>query len=391
MRSESHQLNDEQWNMRLLGHCDLGGMGDGMHVALKGAYAFCGHMADGGTSIVDIRDPDDPRLVGRIPAPANTHSHKVEIVGNTMLVNRERLPDRLGGDYSRSWTAGVSFYDVEDPAKPREIGFWSSGGIGVHRMTYWEEPYAYVTAGASDFSEQLLVILDCSDPSKPVEVGRWWYPGMYRSEPRTWGADRIVKLHHALPRGNRLYAGMWDLGVVILDISDPTAPELVSYLDTDRVDGPARNTHTACPIPGRELLVTTDECLMPKCAEGAFHARLVDISDEKNPKIVSRLPVPQGDFCERGGRFGPHNVAEPRPGTLQSERLVHVTWFNAGIRVFDVSDPVVPREVGYHIPTAPAGQPAIQLNDLIVDADGLIYVTDRVNGGLYIFELDAKA
>jgi sugar lactone lactonase YvrE len=68
-----------------------------------------------------------------------------------------------------------------------------------------------------------------------------------------------------------------------------------------------------------------------------------------------------------------------------------VTWFNAGIRVFDVSDPVVPREVGYHVPTAPAGQPAIQLNDLIVDADGLIYVTDRVNGGLYIFELDAKA
>ena len=69
MRGESQQRNDEQWNMRLLGHCDLGGMGDGMHVALKGAYAFCGHMADGGTSIVDIRDSEDPRLVGRIPAP----------------------------------------------------------------------------------------------------------------------------------------------------------------------------------------------------------------------------------------------------------------------------------------------------------------------------------
>lgn len=391
MRTKSHQLSAEQWNMRLLGHCDLGGMGDGMHVALKDGYAFCGHMANGGTSIVDIRDPEDPRLIGRIPAPANTHSHKVEIVGNTMLINRERLPDRLGGNYSRSWTAGISFYDVEDPAKPREIGFWSCGGIGVHRMTYWEEPYAFVTAGASDLSEQFLIILDCSDPSQPLEVGRWWYPGMYRSEPRTWGADRIVKLHHALPRGNRLYAGMWDLGVVILDISDPTTPELVSYLDTDRMDGPSRHAHTACPIPGRELLVTTDECLTAECAEGAFHARLIDISDEKDPKIVSRLPDPQGDFCKRGGRFGPHNIAEPRPGAFQSERLVHVTWFNAGIRVFDVSDPATPREVGYHIPTAPADQPAIQLNDLIVDADGLIYVTDRVNGGLYIFELDEKA
>lgn len=391
MRGEPWQRSGEGWNMRLAGHCDLGGTGDGMHIALKDGYAFCGHMADGGTSIVDVRDPADPRLIGRLPAPSNTHSHKVEVVGSTMLVNRERLPDRLGGNTSHSWTAGVSVYDVEDPRQPREVGFWSCGGIGVHRITYWEEPYAYVTAGSSSCSEQLLVILDCSVPSKPVEVGRWWYPGMLRSEHRTWSPDRVVKLHHALPRGNRLYAGMWDLGIVILDISDPSAPELVSHLDLDRVDGPSHHSHTACPLPARELLVTTDETLADDCAEGEFHARLVDISDEKNPKVVSHLPAPDGNFCQRGGRFGPHNVGEPRPGALQDGRLVHVTWFNAGIRVFDVSEAAAPREVGYYIPKAPPGRPAIQLNDLIVDADGLIYVTDRYAGGLYIFELDVPA
>ena len=38
------------------------------------------------------------------------------------------------------------------------------------------------------------------------------------------------------------------------------------------------------------------------------------------------------------------------------------------------------------VPDPPRGQPAAQINDLFVDATGLIWVTDRVNGGLYLLE-----
>jgi len=41
-------------------------------------------------------------------------------------------------------------------------------------------------------------------------------------------------------------------------------------------------------------------------------------------------------------------------------------------------------EIGRFVPDAPRGQPVIQLNDLLVDADGTVFVTDRHHGGLYI-------
>jgi hypothetical protein len=375
--------------MRLVGRCDLDAAGDGMHINLCDGYAFFAHMGNAGTSIIDVRDPSDPRLVGRIPAPPNTHSHKVQILGDILLVNRERLPEVFGGSTREPFAGGLSVFDISDPLDPREIGYWACGGRGVHRMTYWSEPYVYVAGGASDVDEQLLMVVDLSDPTRPEEVGRWWYEGMRHSERgrRSWSADRAANFHHGVPAGDRLYGGLWDLGMVVLDIADPTAPRLVSRLDLADVDGPSRCTHTAHPLPGRDLLVVTDECTVDDCEGIDFHARLVDISDERQPVVVSRFPVPDGDYCSHGGRFGPHNVHEMRPGSWQSSTIVHMTWFNAGVRVYDVTDATAPREIAYFVPEAPPGRPSIQLNDLIVDADGLIYVSDRYAGGLYILEL----
>ncbi|TDC52796.1 hypothetical protein E1212_08055 [Jiangella ureilytica] len=391
----------ESLNMRLVGHTDFNGAGDGMHINLKDGYAFFGHMGNGGTSIVDVRDPSAPRPIHRIPAPPNTRSHKVQIVGDTLLVNRERLKENHGGTLDRPWIAGLSVYDVADPTRPREIGYWPCGGRGVHRMTYWSEPYAFVTSSFSEFDRgqghrhgrEILAILDLTDPARPVEVGRWWFPGMRYDEKdqEFWAPDTVVKLHHGVPRGNRLYCGWEGLGVVILDIEDISAPSLVAHLNVNEVDGPSRNTHTACPIPGRDLLVVTDECVEEGKPSIDYLVRLVDISDERNPRVVSRLPIPAGDYANRGGRFGSHNVHEMRPGSFQSSDLVFVTYFNAGVRVYDIADAANPREVAYFVPEPPPGRATIQLNDIVVGPDGLVYVSDRFAGGLYIFDVDAAA
>ncbi len=356
-----------------------------MHVNLKGGAAYVGHQT-GGTSIVDVRDPREPRRIDYIPVPPNTHSHKVQVLDDLLLVNRERLSGERG--MSNSWLAGLSVFDISDPFKPREIGFWPCGGRGVHRMTFWEMPYAYVTAGSPEYEGQRLSILDLSDPTKPQEVGRWGFPGMKHSErgERTWSKDSDVLLHHAIPRGDRLYTSWWDLGVAILDITDITAPKLISHLNLDEADGPSLCTHTACPLPGREALVVTDECVEEQ-RRIEYQARLVDISDETNPSVITRLPVPDGDFLERGGRFGPHNVHEYRPGSYTDGNTVFLTYFNAGVRVYDISNLERPTEIAYFVPKAPAGTSSIQMNDILVDADGLIYATDRVRGGLYILEM----
>jgi hypothetical protein len=50
------------------------------------------------------------------------------------------------------------------------------------------------------------------------------------------------------------------------------------------------------------------------------------------------------------GRFGSHNTqCWLAPGVSRPE-IIAITWFNAGIRVFDLSNPTAPKEVGYFVP-----------------------------------------
>jgi hypothetical protein len=67
---------------------------------------------------------------------------------------------------------------------------------------------------------------------------------------------------------------------------------------------------------------------------------VVDIRDESKPVAIASFPIPKGDFCERGGRFGPHNIHENRPGSKDDDLLIYLCYFNAGIRVVDISNPV---------------------------------------------------
>ena len=158
--------------------------------------------------------------------------------------------------------------------------------------------------------------------------------------------------------------------------------ELISSLQWPEVGH--SHTHTALPLGERKLLVVTDEAIEPNCEGAPKNVHLVDVSDERHPREVSRFPVPRGDYCARGLRFGPHNLHENRAGTFQSDRIVYVTYFNAGLRVYDTADPAHVREIALYVPEPPPGQAAIQFNDVLVTADRLVFVTDRVRGGLYI-------
>ena len=383
--------------MRLVGQTNLNGHGDCMHVNLKDGFAFVAHMGETrvGTSVVDVSDPSRPRVVTQLETPLGTHSHKVQVVGDVLLVNHERS---MYEPQATSWQGGLKVYDISSPAQPRELAFLGMPGKGVHRMTYWEPPYAYMSGSDAGLIDQFLVIVDLSDPSHPREVGRWWYPGQNTGagETPSWtpteshgasaGAKRVA-LHHPLIRGDRAYCGWWDAGLVILDISDKTAPRLVSQLDFGSAESTA--THTALPVPGRDILVVTDEQLAQDCKGMQTRVRVVDIADELHPRVVSEFPVPEGDYCLRGGRFGPHNVHEMRPGTLSDSNTIYVTWFNAGLRVIDISDAARPKEIAYYVPEAPPGRASIQFNDVLVGSNGLVYVTDRFTGGLYILERTA--
>jgi hypothetical protein len=94
-------------------------------------------------------------------------------------------------------------------------------------------------------------------------------------------------------------------------------------------------------------------------------------------------------FSRRGGRFGAHNLHENRPGAWISETIIVGTFFNGGVRAFDIRDPFRPEEVAWAVTPAPrrSSKRAIQLNDVYVDDRGIVFTVDRMSGGLYIFEL----
>jgi hypothetical protein len=107
---------------------------------------------------------------------------------------------------------------------------------------------------------------------------------------------------------------------------------------------------------------------------------------------ISTLPLPPiEEFRNRGGRFGAHNLHENRPGpAFRSDDLVFGTFFNGGVRVFDMANPFQPEEVAYFIPPKPDNSivDAVQINDVYVDENRIVYCVDRHAGGLYILELE---
>ncbi|MQA85276.1 MAG: hypothetical protein GEV03_11780 [Streptosporangiales bacterium] len=378
----------EARNLRTIGRSDLGGYGDGMQVIREGDALYVGHFGPSGmgTSILDVGDPTAPVLVEQWPAPTGSHTHKVQVgsvAGNALLlVNQERF--RGGSPYA----AGMAVYSLDDPFHPRPIGYFRSTGLGVHRIVWTGGDYAYVSAIPDGFEDRIWVIVDMRDPERPVEAGRWWWPGTWigGGERPDVPPGRRYAAHHALIEGDRAYLGYGDAGLAILDIADRSAPKQIAHLNWS----PGGDTHTALPLPARDLVVVTDEEVRDGRAGEPHYIRVVDISDERSPRVAGVCPVPEpasgGDFYEHGLRFGPHNLHENRPGSYRSEQIVFATYFNAGLRAYDLTDPAAPAEIAHWIPKTPPGQAAVQINDLFVDADGLVYVTDRVNGGLYILE-----
>ena len=364
----------------LLGHSDLGGFGDGMQVMRHRDALYVGHfgVSGMGTSILDVSDPSDPGMVLQWKAPPGSHTHKVQVADGLLLVNHELF--RSEGPAP----TGLAVYDLSDPFRPEQVGFFDTGGRGIHRIVWEGGSYAYVSATPEGFTGRIWMIVDMSDPEHPFEAGRWWWPGMWKAGGETpdWPAIEVRQVHHGMVNGDRAYLGMWDSGMVILDISDVSTPRTLSRLSWNE----GGHTHTALPLPGRDLVVVTDEQIHDGC-EGKDHmVRVVDVADETKPAVVSICAIPEGDFCSRGLRFGAHNLHENRPGSYRSEHLVFATYFNAGLRVYDLTDQEHPEEIAHWIPACPPGQAACQINDVFVSADHLVYVTDRINGGVYIIE-----
>lgn len=397
-------------NFRYVGYSDQGGMPGGTQIMVHRGYAYIGKNE--GVSVLDVSDPRNPRAVNFLDGDRNSWHIHLQTHDDLLLVidsvdfymvkpdERDYYGHSIPGvQSSRYGTRGVDFaagmrvYDISDGAHPRPIGHLDVEGCGLHRIWYDGGRYAYASALLDGFTDHILLIIDMADPTHPTEAGRWWIPGMWRDggEEPAWTSGRVA-LHHAVIADGIAYGGWRDGGLTIVDVNDPTRPELLVHRNWCPPFG--GGTHSCLPLLDRDLLLVADEAVLDNCADQVKYTWVFDIREKSNPVSISTFPTPaEEDFCSQPGHFGPHNLHENRLGSFQSSQVIYATYQNAGLRVFDIENPFRPEELGYFIPPPPDRMTERRKNrprathtaDVFVDAEGLAYITDY-NAGVYIVE-----
>ena len=438
----------EAQNVEFVGHHDLQGR-ESLQVTAKGddangEWVYVGHLENAwdetqrfnpitsqmewnGTSILNVSDPANPELVWHIPNTLSANSRSTSVVYDYAFDSNPLGKDYLIRNSQGEGFAKFQIFDITsrdtDPSQirlvaeitgtPEDSCGQGCGGLlaSVHKGWWSPETGLYYSAANEPGfrNGNHLVIFDLTDPANPDFVGRAWLPGQRTSEPETSNGNNW---HHPIvdEQNNRVYGAYLGGGdVVSFDIEDPSNPELVWRIDTEP---PGRGTHTVAPIfyddvPNfgrdsfpRAYALVADEATNPDigCADPVrtkiYMFDMTHTDETGVPYPVDTWQVPDAGFCEKGGRFGPHQFAETINGVLNrfDDKIAYVPYFNAGLRVVDVSDPYNMIEVGYYIPSPnenshpiQPGQPTvIQINDVAIDHLGLLYASDRVGAGLFI-------
>jgi len=225
-----------------------------------------------------------------------------------------------------------------------------------------------------------LMIVDMSDPTKVKEVSKWWVPGqrldeeeLYRTtypfagDQCSWTGNRtpcIVPVR--VEDGGKVgYGGYGHFGMYVHDLSDIRNPRVFGKVTHPLEAIGGIPYHHVVPVnadPARyprlqNLVIAIPESLESDCREPWHTSYVVDVKDPANPRIIGLFPrpkphpdAPYKDFAMARGRFSSrvmqHWIA---PGKARPD-IVALSYLNAGLRLFDISDPTEPKEVAYFVP-----------------------------------------
>lgn len=410
-------------NVDLIAYHDLGGR-SGFKLALQETggrfFLYVAGFWHSGWSILDVTDPERPELVRWLDGPPNTMTIQVQVADGTMITALEHPPAGLAtGDPAAQPQDGFLIWDVHQPDRPQLLGHWRSGAAGTHRNFYGGGRWVYAASALPGFEGQVLAIVDIEDPANPKTAGTWWYPGQHQAAGEAYTPEDQRRLTGGRPypqhglslhggayaAGDRAYCPWMRGGLIILDIADKQHPAHVSTLPVYPPLGSTIAVHSAVPLAGRDVVVINSEALREECDEPDSFIATVDVCDETDPVLMAVFPKPRAprgydapSFCAKGGRFGPHNQHQQQglDCLAPNDTYVYVSYFNAGLQIFDVSNPRDPCIAGYFIADDPKrrlgpipSRLVHQAQDVLVDRRGVIYMSEG-NSGIYLLHHHAS-
>lgn len=380
--------------------------------------------------IWDVTDPKNPvgvrTVVGNNPvigaapgaagALAGTHKNWWECdSGIAYIVGRR------GNDTANGWGSGnhIFIFNLSDPANPVFLRDWAlhgqqPGGTLPPHFTATPSIHGPISTGPSTPL--------AGNSANPISgTGATLDRVYFAYGTSSNGAMQVVDRTKLLPPP-------WGTGVKCGSAASTLDPPSCATADFTSAEVglwtmiPFNGSHTSFPIgkitipdfaPNgqgtvRDFVVVTSEETNNQCTGSRNLTYMVETTEGvtgetgTRPQSQANFGVPEsdGNFCDRGGRFGPHATNEEF-GPPFYQKIVFVSYFNGGVRAIDVRDPFNPQEAAFYIPATNDntdfrcatinGQQsckiAIQTNNVATDDRGYIYIVDRADTGLHVLQL----
>lgn len=299
-------------NLDLRGRGDRSGPDETTDVWVLGNYAYtgtfnnpCGGDPEAGIWVWDVRNANNAKKVGVIPSETGDRTNDVRVAemnsGDILVMSNEACGPAGDG--------GFEVYNVDDPKNPVKLAsvtisesdlnvisplFFVPGSlddVGVHNLWLFSQGDKDYVSAVSEGAFDNFRIYDITDPSNPTLVSGWGaeelVPGLpagvddysdltLATDPggaitlnalldlfSGFGASQNKFLHDVTMNadGTHAYLANWDAGLVLLDISDPANPSVVSVaLDpvNGSLDGEV-NSHSVWPSEDGSIVVEGEE------------------------------------------------------------------------------------------------------------------------------------
>jgi hypothetical protein len=307
-----------------------------------------------------MSDPSSPKQTATLVTPAMQTPHE------SLVVNTKRgLLAAVSGNPVTE-PGQVDLYDLSADCRAPVLRSSLPVGILGHESGFSPDGNTF---WAASLAGGTLTAVDVSNPSLPRTI----YTGRHDTHAVTISDDgnrAYLAAGAGFPRNEIGLPAETD-GLEILDVSEVQAraavptTRLLSSLTWPTVSIP----QAALPVTigGKAYLVESDEFAyngnrIAGNGERVGAARIIDISDETNPKVVSDLRLEvhdpkvrpslaeDPDATSATGGYAGHYCAVPQrtePGIVACSMLA------SGLRVFDIRDPLKPKEIAYFVAPVP--------------------------------------
>jgi hypothetical protein len=341
-----------------------------------------------GVAVLDMSDPSHPVQTDTLTSVPMLSPHE------SLNLNTSRgLLAAVNGNLS-TYPGFVAIYDVHNDCRHPVLDSMGPYARFGHESGFSSDGKTFY---ATSTALQSVTAIDVTDPKQPHAIwqGNVYAHGMSLSDD-----------------GNRAYIADPKGSLLILDTSqiqarkpNPQARE-ISRLTWKEVSIP----QNAIPFTenGHPYLLEIDEytqsTLNPQGDPNMVGAaRIIDISDETKPFIVSDLRLQVDQPAEHaaatgdpGGSGAPQGYAAHYCNipTEADPKIVACSFIASGLRLFDISDLLHPREVGYYVaPPAPRSENAYMASDFAMSKPAFaperreVWWTDGTSG-FYVLRVD---